>query len=688
MKTALILFALLSSQAFLASGEEPAAPLLPTASPVKQLGESKFRLTAEGGTERPFCFSSDGNLLAGTNYNELRIWTFPEGKLLQDLSQHIRTDCITFSKDGEKLFAFSHDDKSVYTFDVQTGDLIEKVAIEDATKEKQLRDYKFSTDSEWIVAIEKHSHANIWEVSTGKLLHRFKKGGRIAALDAQRHELISSDGFLDLYNVTTGELIHRRKIYQQLNGLVQNPSGSLFAAYSIPDSALVFVDPRKDGFVGGRIPAEERGWPLESAALSDDGRRLVYWFGGNRPQDKKMTVFDVATGRVVTSFDPPDVNIFYQPIISPDGRYVVPTAQRSVFHAIDSTTGKPYRMTPDHVLEVHSLSFTPDGETLIVGSQDKYQVWDVKSGEPKRVLERWFGHDPCVSAVDNSRVLISKMKEPGIQLLDIASGTVMREYNQEMWSFVTKFELSQDKSNFTTFYNHHSKKSVIKCDLENGKVIDEWQIPVDERAGKGGGENFYGRYSYRGLVLNGTRLVRFDKIRSAKRLSTGEIDWGQIDLVLEDWTTQTEASRFTIPAVGRFQLTDADDGKTLAVAVSDEQYPNPSRGIGWGSTYVIVWNVEGGKEILRIKRARQDYFTAFTVVAISRDARLAATASHRDRIELWDIATGKLLQELAGKNDVMVLKFNDNASLLASGHKDGRVLLWDTTKALEVSTEK
>ena len=78
-----------------------------------------------------------------------------------------------------------------------------------------------------------------------------------------------------------------------------------------------------------------------------------------------------------------------------------------------------------------------------------------------------------------------------------------------------------------------------------------------------------------------------------------------------------------------------------------------------------------------------EYFSAFSAVAISADGKLAATASYRYRIEIWNAHTGELIQRSIAGNDITVLEFAESGKMLASGHADGRVLLWDTGEAWE-----
>jgi WD40 repeat protein len=68
-------------------------------------------------------------------------------------------------------------------------------------------------------------------------------------------------------------------------------------------------------------------------------------------------------------------------------------------------------------------------------------------------------------------------------------------------------------------------------------------------------------------------------------------------------------------------------------------------------------------------------------VAVSPDARIAATGSFDKTIKLWDLATRKEVYVLAGKNghqnQVLAVAFSPSGTTLASGGSDNVVKLWD-----------
>jgi WD40 repeat protein len=67
-----------------------------------------------------------------------------------------------------------------------------------------------------------------------------------------------------------------------------------------------------------------------------------------------------------------------------------------------------------------------------------------------------------------------------------------------------------------------------------------------------------------------------------------------------------------------------------------------------------------------------------TLWVFSADARLLASAS--DDVSFWDVAGGRLVKSVPQAAWVSALAFGPQAALLATGHDDGMVRLWDAAK--------
>jgi WD40 repeat protein len=650
--------------------------------PILRFGVSEFRLTAKGGNGPTFCFSPNGNLIAGANWEEVRLWSFPDGKLLHDFSDALQTSCIGFAADGKELLALEQRRLEIYRFDVTSGKLLARTQLNESEDERGATTYRLSSDGRWLYMTEVYNHLVVWDTTTGKRQFRKEvgigKGGRGGVSDAGVLTLWNNL-FVERYDVRTGEQLSRKKIYEQMGMLAGNPQGTLLAGYSPNDKSIIFWDTINDKQVGGTIQLSQEYRPgLPESALSADGRRFVFW--KTRDQwlwNRQIAIFDVESGEMISSFDPPGAYFLEEPVISPDGRYMFPAGGRAVFTPVDTSTGKLVREIPDHLLAVEELAFTPNGRTLLVGSRDKRQAWRVDSGIPGPAFEKWC-HTPHIAAVDNDAAIVSGIKGGGVRLQNIKTGAVEREYATGKDKYFAEIQLSVDRRSFVAMQSLHGGY-IRRWSVLDGNVFAERQMPaVDFQRGidlsKMG----------RGLTLGGSRVIRLEQVVPPSKRPDGSIDWGRMELVLEDWQAELVTNRLPVPAMGRFAFADNGAGTLFAAVVSDAKNP-PLYGEKWGSTHLLLWDVATGWERLRVDREMHNYFEAFAMVAITRDGRLAATVSERDRVEIWNGFNGYKLDGFDAGGGVSAMAFSDDGTMLATGHEDGSVFVWDTRAAWDQS---
>ncbi len=654
---------------------DPAARLA-AAPPLRRLGESEFRLPQRGNA-RMFQFSPDGTLLAGCNWSEIRVWTFPDGKLKHDFSDAIQSDCIGFSRDGRELLVLERREnygKGIVRFDVNSGQMIRKTPLDEVTHEGQTS-YTFLDDGRWLYSMDNSARLRVWNGNSGRLL-------LVKPTTRANRRPVASNGALTLWDrngveridLRTGDTTARFSNYQKRIAPVCTADGSLMAGYSTEDQAIVFWRTDTNELVGGKIPSEQREWRPDQAALSADGQRFVYWNPkGEWIIDRKMAVFDVQTGELISEFAPPDAYFLDHLIISPDGRWVFPSGERSVFTPVSTEAGEPYQETPDHIQEVEALSFTPNGSTLIAGSRDQRRAWDAATGQPGQVFEKYY-HTPYVAAVDDRRALVSGLRNGGLRLHDIATGEAERFYDLGQFMHLAKFQLGADRKTFVG----QTDRTFQRWEIETGAVLAEWTMPEQPYSWQ---MQPYGRYSFGGFVLGGNRLYRFDQVIPPKQLPDKSIDWGRIDLLLEDWTTQRVTHRLRIPYHDHFNVAECVDDRTLAVVTSDDWTSRASKRLEPGSTYLVIWDVVTGWERLRVTRPRPVFLAAFSIAAVTSDVRLAATVRNKNEIEIWNGFTGQLVQRFKAPIDSIKLAFSDDGTTLASGHIDGSIYLWDARDA-------
>ena len=283
--------------------------------------------------------------------------------------------------------------------------------------------------------------------------------------------------------------------------------------------------------------------------------------------------------------------------------------------------------------------------------------------------------------MNSESALVSGIKGGGLRLQSIESGVVEREYETGTDKYFSEIQLSVNRKTFVGMESLQAGQ-LRRWNVANGKVVSERQLPV---------VNFERRFDeskmIRGLTLGGSRVIRLEQVVKASKRPDGSIDPGRAELVLEDWVTQTVTNRLPLPATSLHAFADNGAGTAFAAAVSDDRDPR-RYGEKWGSTHLLVWDVATGWERLRIDREKHSYFGSFAMVAITRDGRLIATLSDHNRVEIWDGFHGYYLDGFDTACGVTALAFSDDGTMLATGHEDGSVFLWNTRMAWDQSVQR
>ena len=578
--------------------------------------------------------------------------------------------------------------RTISHFDANSGKLLRTTELADVVNEKGATRYWFSQDGKWLCTTEVYCHVTVWDTDTGVRRLRMKMSNL-----SPYYAPVSSDGvltlwdnrFIERYDVASGERLSLAKIHHRYERPISNPEGTVMAAYSEKDEAIVFFDPATGERVGGEVPTEERSWRPQDAAISADGHRFVYWIkDGKRQRNRVESVFDIETGELVKRREPPSVPFLEQPVISPDGQHFFYVGMRTVFSPIETATGKPVREVPDHVTSIQSLCFTADGKTLIVNSGEKLQAWDVETGAPGRVFEQFtYNNALHIAGLDDGTVLVSSPGEKGLRLVDPQSGNVLRHYEKGDGQNLWDFQLASDRKHFVGIIYTREGRIVRRWNVATGETIKERLLPKPP-----GRQDGYRHYVRRRLILGGSRIYWLDPVDPVRKLPNGTIDWGRTDMVLDDWVWLRPRERVRLPASELRCMAESFRGrKTLAVVASDHWRTKSPGKPYTGSTYLMVWDVADGRAVFQVKRKRDGFFSAFSCVALTFDGRLVASVSHENRIELWHGITGQLLQRFEAGAAIRVLAFSPDCSVLASGHEDGNVLLWDCKAAWEAGTK-
>lgn len=576
-------------------------------------------------------YSPDGRfVVSGGLDGSLHLWDVTSGRELRVLMGHVGsvTD-VAWSPDGRSL-ASGGEDHTVRIWDAVRGLQLRQLSGHPET----LQRVAFLPDGRQILS-GCRLELRLWRLDTGAELRRIYRAGRDTTAP-----LLSPDGRL----------------------VLADDKGKLQAWDALSGKLLRTVAPHV----------------LESPQLSADGRTLVARSGG------ALDVIDVETGTLLRrlGIDP------LQAQFSPAGDAIALIAKEYLV-ILSPQTGRILKSLSTGALRLRVARFSPGGKTLVVGS-DTGQVleWNLETNEVLRPFQM----------SDRLRPTALALRPDGLQLLtadrhlvlwDVAYGRALRVFKdpknpQELEPVATsaspvvaartyqQVALSTDGRVALSSASDHS---VQLWDATTGLELKTLQNP---RVNAAGGEavsslaiSADGRL---GLVGHRGGVVK------VWRLETGAL--------LHSLELQQSIHTVRFSPDGRYFLTGDGAGLTrLWETQSGVEYRRYQRQSAPAAPAGLIEDRRGSEEVNSVPvapravdldvlfQARQD--VAVRCAIFSRNGRRLAT-SYGNEINLWDVASGELLQTFKGhQKAVLTLLLDEDGKNLLSGSQDQTVRLWD-----------
>ena len=265
---------------------------------------------------------------------------------------------------------------------------------------------------------------------------------QVAVIPAGPFAAFSTNGRL----LATGSFDGAVKIWKPGNWqkpqTVRNPGGSVWGVAFSPDGNLLAnwgenrielweVSTQKQV----RVFTRDDGW-ISSVTFSSDNKVA---FAGN--SNGTIDFFELKGGRKLASIAAHTGTVMSL-ALSPDGK-VLSSGGGSGDSQIclwDVNTRQKTRNFSGHAVDVHGLTFTPNGNTLVsTGQRSTVKCWSVNDGEPVRMLK---GHQGNVFAVDispNGTLLATGCDDKTVILWDIEGACKLRALPHEGEGFVAQF---------------------------------------------------------------------------------------------------------------------------------------------------------------------------------------------------------------------------------------------------------
>jgi WD40 repeat protein len=238
----------------------------------------------------------------------------------------------------------------------------------------------------------------VWDVSKGQLAQTLEtfnkelrfwrvaasKDGRIVAASAS-HRDKDDYGAIRVWDAAANKVLHTLEFSAPVQGaLALSPDGKKVAGGACNTaSAQVRVWDVPSGTLLRKLQAA--GMEYFAVALSDDGKWIA---GGGRVQGNrgKVVVWDLETGKVKYEWSDNFMLTVTALEFSRGGKLVAAggphTGETRVW---DMATGKLKHMLNEQ--EATQLAFSPDGNTLAAGADNKVVLWDMTQGKARATFE-------------------------------------------------------------------------------------------------------------------------------------------------------------------------------------------------------------------------------------------------------------------------------------------------------------
>ncbi|MHC4211750.1 MAG: protein kinase domain-containing protein [Planctomycetota bacterium] len=341
----------------------------------------------------------------------IRVWDTATGANLKTLQGHDESaTAVAFNSDGSRIV--SADDTTIKLWDTATGNELRTLQ----GHESGVLAVAFSPDGKRIAAACWDATAKLWDISNGTGPQVFKHKELVTSVafapDSKRLASGSSDATIKLWDVQSGaELNTLRGHAAGVHSLAFSPDGRRIVSASGDKTIKVWVPDIDNEYMTLQVRDHE----VDYIEFSPDGKRIV-----SSSKHEGIKAWDPATGAELMEIR--GLKSAGTVIYSPDGERII-AADGNDIKVCDASNGKELMSLSGHKGAICSMSYNPDGTTIVSGSQDSMiKIWDVAAGAE---LMNLGGHTSRIRAVafsPDGKTIVSGSENGTIKMWDTGSG--------------------------------------------------------------------------------------------------------------------------------------------------------------------------------------------------------------------------------------------------------------------------
>ncbi|MBW4563559.1 MAG: NACHT domain-containing protein [Mojavia pulchra JT2-VF2] len=319
---------------------------------------------------------------------------------------------------------------------------------------------------------------------------------------------------------------------------------------------------------------------------------------------------------------------------SPDGEILVSGSDDKTLMLWNTKTGQCLKTLTGHKERVWSVAFSPDGKTVASSSEDKtVRLWNIHTGECWNVLDKHTHWVRGVAFSPDGKILASGSSDTKVILWDAHTGNYLKTLEGQHTARVRTVAFSSDGKILASGSDDHT--------------IRLWDIES-------------GRYLY--TLLGHTERVR--SLAFSPELNSRILASASEDHKVILWDTDTGKRHRTLSEhtekVWSVTFTDTE-GKTL-ISSSDDKT-------------VKLWDAHTGECI----KTFQGYTDWAWSLVFNSDTNTLVSGNDDKTIKLWNLnSDNSEPKSLVGHtNRIRAVAFSSKSNLIASGSDDQTIKLWD-----------
>ncbi|RKU28057.1 hypothetical protein C6497_10005 [Candidatus Poribacteria bacterium] len=354
---------------------------------------------------------------------------------------------------------------------------------------------------------------------------------------------------------------------------------------------------------------------------------------------------------------------------SPDGETIVTGSEDAIVRLWDVKTQTLKQIFRGHNHRVFNVVFNSDGKILASSSIGEIIIWDIQTSTQKKTIDRNTTQYSLISYVGNTLILVD-VRNKNVEIIDINKeeqvNTIddLNGYNRVFFCPKGRLLAIVDYRKTIRLMGVNNQKDLI-IETDNHHITDV-------------------AFSPDGKTLAGSSLDRIifiwdidsGKEKDRINLHTGSnarltyspdgstiVSWGN-DGIIRFWDLTTKELANTITGhMGWWDFSVSPDGHTVIGHETMDNYT------------IQLWDTNTGRHTKTLIGHKK----SISSIAISPDGTSIASSSYDKTIRLWHPNTGEVRKIMRGyRIPVYKMLFNPDGHILATVDTDHNIRLWDT----------